>query len=171
MTHEPDKERPTIVQLLALKRWENPPPGYFDRFPAQVVARIQAQLDCGNQPGESLWARWLAWQRGLVGFEALTVAGVAVLAACAVRIAISGGGNEGQAAFSVQPKPEAVAAGFPGDAARWGRWSDAAQPAAPLALGAPREAGAGTNGDAPALLFSIPRSRTAEVRFESPDGH
>jgi hypothetical protein len=43
--------------LLALKRYESPPPGYFDGFSGKVVARLQAQRMHDAIPA---WRRWLS---------------------------------------------------------------------------------------------------------------
>ena len=47
----------SLRQLLALKRHEVPPPGYFDRLPRDIMARIKAG-DTGNELGADLsWFR------------------------------------------------------------------------------------------------------------------
>ena len=47
----------SLRQLLALKRHEVPPPGYFDRLPRDIMARIKAG-ETGNEHGADLsWLR------------------------------------------------------------------------------------------------------------------
>ncbi len=43
-----------LRKLLALKRHEEPPPGYFDRLPNQIISRIKA-----GESTESIWDRLL----------------------------------------------------------------------------------------------------------------
>jgi hypothetical protein len=57
-----------LRRLLALKKYESPPPGYFRGFSAKVVARIESQRALDAIPA---WRRWLA---ELVARPALTAA-------------------------------------------------------------------------------------------------
>jgi hypothetical protein len=45
-----------LQRLLALKRFETPPPGYFQGFAAKVIARIEAEH---LEPRRVWWLRWL----------------------------------------------------------------------------------------------------------------
>jgi hypothetical protein len=85
----PDSENfDSLRRLLALKRHEQPPPGYFDRFPSQVLARIRAGEK--GEPaalidrlfGEAIW-----WQRVRAALEARPAfAGAFGAAGCALVI-------------------------------------------------------------------------------------
>ena len=47
-----------LRRLLALKRHETPPPGYFDRFSGEIIARIKA----GRHVEEGGWVERLLWE-------------------------------------------------------------------------------------------------------------
>jgi hypothetical protein len=51
-----------LRRLLVLKRYEQPPPGYFDRFPGEVIARIREyESKARIGPGVPwLWRLWNA---------------------------------------------------------------------------------------------------------------
>ena len=78
MGSSPD-EFTELRRLLALKRAEKPPPGYFNTFAGKVIARIEAE---GLARRESWWARWFrpaTWTPGMAGANTAIVAGLAVL--------------------------------------------------------------------------------------------
>lgn len=65
--------------MLALKRAEQPPPGYFNTFAGKVIARIEAEGLAAPKPW---WARWFApaaWNPGMAGANTAIVAGLAML--------------------------------------------------------------------------------------------
>src|SRR5436305_12774238 len=79
----PDSENfDSLRKLLALKRHEIPPPGYFDRFSRDVMARIKSG-DTGDELGMDL--SW--FQRFLRVFDVKPVfAGAFGTAVCAFLI-------------------------------------------------------------------------------------
>jgi len=77
-----------LRRLLALKRYEQPPPGYFNDFASQVIARIKAG-ESGNEPitlERILWeAPW--FQRLWAALEAKPIlAGAFGVAVCGLLI-------------------------------------------------------------------------------------
>jgi hypothetical protein len=79
----PDSENfDSIRQLLALKRHEVPPPGYFDRFSRDVMARIKV-----GETGGAVGADFSWFQRLLSMFDVKPVfAGAFGTAVCAFLI-------------------------------------------------------------------------------------
>jgi hypothetical protein len=89
MSMNPEQEQfEGLRRLLALKRFEQPPPGFFDRFSREVIQRIKAG-ERGDPAStvDRLFAepRWL--QRILAAFEEKpAVAGAFGLAMCALLV-------------------------------------------------------------------------------------
>ncbi len=72
----------SLRRLLALKRYELPPPGYFNRFPRDIMARIKAGENGGTMGLESSW-----FQRLLSVFDVKPIfAGAFGTAVCAFVI-------------------------------------------------------------------------------------
>jgi hypothetical protein len=77
-----------LRRLLALKRHEQPPPGYFNRFSSQVIARIKAG-ERGEPASvlERLFGKANWWQRLWAGLESKPgFAGAFGAAVCALVI-------------------------------------------------------------------------------------
>jgi hypothetical protein len=77
-----------VRRLLALKRHEQPPPGYFQGFSHQVVARIQAGENAAAESTLQRLMSRLPWIRGIWnGFEVKPlVAGVFGIAVCSLLV-------------------------------------------------------------------------------------
>ena len=75
MTYSSD-EFEKLQRLIVLKRHEQPPPGYFDRFADRVMARLEAE---GARQNPTWWQQW---------WEALTAPPAAVLSAAALVLGI-----------------------------------------------------------------------------------
>lgn len=72
----------SLRRLLALKRHEQPPPGYFNRFSRDVMARIKAGERGGEIGSEISW-----WERFLSVFDVKPVfAGAFGTAVCAFLV-------------------------------------------------------------------------------------
>jgi hypothetical protein len=90
MANDPDgtEQFDRLIQLLALKRHEQPPPGFFDRFPREVHRQILAQSNARHA-----WASRLRqdsnWFRQLLALldEKPHFAGIAGVLACGLVIA------------------------------------------------------------------------------------
>jgi hypothetical protein len=83
-------EHEKLRRLLALKRHEAPPPGYFHRFPGQVILHLRA----GRTPAaEAWWTRlreWLATEPALAGAYAMLVTGGLLFAVSAYHLSDRG---------------------------------------------------------------------------------
>lgn len=89
MSMMPDQENfESLRRLLVLKRYEQPPPGYFDRFSRDVVERIRS----GEDLLEASWFERLGWeapwlQRLWAVFDTKPVlAGALGVAVCALLV-------------------------------------------------------------------------------------
>jgi len=84
MNHDSDNFEP-LRRLLAVKRHEQPPPGYFNSFSREVCARIQAGESAG---ASSFFARLFDFQRFWASFETKPILAAAIgVAACGFLLA------------------------------------------------------------------------------------
>ena len=104
MQKEPD-DFGDLRRLLALKRHESPPPGYFDHFSSKVIARIEAQKLHDSVP---VWRRWLSElieRPALTGAYAVLFGGLGMVALGLVRNPMT---DEGLPPTSVWATPASI---------------------------------------------------------------
>jgi len=127
MSMTPEQEN-QLCRLLKLKRYEQPPPGYFDRFSRQVMTRITA----GEANPRASWMErllhetpWL--QRVLDAFEAKPALagayGALVCALLMLGVVFSGWVEPAPALVAKPPQPQA------GDSSLFALDAPAPQPA------------------------------------------
>jgi hypothetical protein len=144
-----DHEFRLLKKLLALKRHENPPPGYFENFSGKVTARLRAAEEA--RPDGSYWqwlARGLEWRTALVGLYAVSFIGL-------VTWGIYFGMKTGNENVASQPPPATatpvMVTGTGGNAGK-----DADQKTMIVA----------SNANAPDFLFAPPSLQTAPTGFQ-----
>lgn len=82
MVPNPDESNRRLLSLLALKRHELPPPGFFDQLPNRILVNIRA----GSRTAEAPWWERL-WQN--VRHEPLLAGSYAALATGALIFGVS----------------------------------------------------------------------------------
>lgn len=168
MSQSPE-EFEEIRRLLALKRYEVPPPGYFDRFSGQVLQRIQREEALANQPWWQAQLASLGWQRLLAVANLAALAGVGIIGVTLVNL------REDDL-----PDPEHFAALQMDSGSPWGTVAPAVSPAvaSPALFGGPmpdRSLGivpagftdTSTTGQAtkPEDIFAVPSRNDRQMRF------
>src|ERR1043166_203322 len=87
----------SLRKLLALKRHEQPPPGYFDRLSSSISARLRAEPVEKISPGSRI-ASWFSWKPALTYAFAL---GVFVTAFCGIQLSFKN--DAGNPALQTNP--------------------------------------------------------------------
>jgi hypothetical protein len=111
MTRPAPQDFNDLTRLLALKRHEQAPPGYFEEFARQVTARIEAGEQMDLEPW--WWSLWRAFQVKpvLASAYCLLAAGVCLFALSMVELTTGSSDEEASLAAGVWPQlnPRAAA--------------------------------------------------------------
>jgi hypothetical protein len=148
-----------VRRLLALKRHEQPPPGYFIDLPHQIMARLDQETPARSRSPWPGWLNRLELRPILVGAYTVGVCGLLLL------------GISFSQAFSENPA-EARINREPFLNQNWVSGMASAYPLHPQAVSHPSPLRSTMNADLldgpPAFLFDAPqvRSRTALVNFK-----
>jgi hypothetical protein len=88
MSMKPEQENfHQLRRLLKLKRYEQPPPGYFNDLARQIVARIEAGDSSEELVDRPFWETpWMRWLLGLFDHRP-ALAGAFGMAVCALLVA------------------------------------------------------------------------------------
>jgi len=107
------QDQEAVRRLIALKRYEQPHPRYFNDFSSRVIARIQSGEHLREQAGAG-WFSWVNWLWS--AFEAKPVwAGAAGFGACALVVAGFIASETGVSAYSDIPQVPGDATGLLAD--------------------------------------------------------
>ena len=101
---QPPEDFSELRRVLAWKRHESPPPGYFTHFSAKVIARIEAEQLASTVPWWRSLLAPLNWQRGLFGANVLIVTGVGLVGVSAYQ-AVQPMAEEENVSWAALPMP------------------------------------------------------------------
>jgi hypothetical protein len=149
-------EFPELQRLMALKRHEQPPPGYFDRFPLRVMARIEALELKEESTGWRSFFKLLTSPSGILGFNALALTGLGLVCVSFFHV-ITSRPDDDQVVWVPTPSPRIAAWGA-------GRW-----PSSGLAAGTASRSFTSTNDSSGAAgLFDPPTLTQERASFVVP---
>jgi hypothetical protein len=114
MSDNNEKEFSSLRQLLALKRHEVPPPGYFDDFSGQIIARIKAGEARGESPLVERLAGEAPWMLRLMRFFEAKPAMVGAMAAALCMLLVAGilySGSDSSDSMALNQTPGTMASG------------------------------------------------------------
>ena len=112
--NENTEEFEALRKLLAIKRHETPPPGYFGSFSARVCDRIEAEM--AKETAMPWWNRWfpaLNSARVMAGANALTFAGLALVGLSLGIVLWSDPESVGSSSARIASPAELTPAGIP----------------------------------------------------------
>ncbi len=149
-------EFPELQRLLVLKRHEQPPPGYFDRFPLRVMARIEALELREEVPWWRSFLNFVTSPSGLLGFNAVALTGLGLVCVSVFHV-ITSKPDDDQVVWVPTPSARIPAWGT-------GRW-----PSSGLAASPANRSFASTNeSSGPAGLFDLPSLTQERASFVVP---